>query len=334
MSDTNSLIVRMASRFGVDSEKFYATLKATAFKQRDGSVPTHEQMLALLVVAEQYNLNPFTREIYAFPDKQNGIIPVVGVDGWSRIINTHPQYDGVEFVYADKMVKMQGALVESPEWIECVIFRKDRSRPIRVREFLDEVYRLPYQGNGQHGPYIVNGPWQTHTKRQLRHKGLIQCARVALGFSGIYDQDEAERIREMEQATAINPAIANLPSPESVLKGESEQESEVVLIEHKELDPTLNTLVGRAVKANAWSAAHEYVQDRYKGTQLAYAVHFLREKEMDHMPPVEADYQDMQTPVSDQVQAGAEPVVQHGHSQPTNVVEQPPELEEAEWFPQ
>ncbi|MER2891198.1 recombinase RecT, partial [Escherichia coli] len=95
-------------------------MKATAFKQRDGSVPTHEQMLALLVVAEQYNLNPFTREIYAFPDKQNGIIPVVGVDGWSRIINTHPQYDGVEFVYADKMVRMPGALVDSPEWIECV----------------------------------------------------------------------------------------------------------------------------------------------------------------------------------------------------------------------
>ena len=332
MSETNSLIVRMASRFGVDSEKFYATLKATAFKQRDGSVPTHEQMLVLLVVAEQYNLNPFTREIYAFPDKQNGIIPVVGVDGWSRIINTHPQYDGVEFVYADKMVKMQGALVECPEWIECVIFRKDRSRPTRVREFLDEVYRPPFQGNGQHGPYIVNGPWQTHTKRQLRHKGLIQCARVALGFSGIYDQDEAERIREMEQATAINPAIANLPSPESVIQSESEQEPGVVLIEHKELDSRLNKLVDRAINAKAWSAAHEYVNSRYSGTQLAYAVHFLREKEMDHMPPVEGDYQNMQTPVSDHGQAEAGPEVQQGHSQPTHAVEPPPELEEAEWY--
>lgn len=332
MSDNSSLIVRMAARFGVDSEKFYATLKATAFKQRDGSAPSHEQMLVLLVVAEQYNLNPFTREIYAFPDKQNGIIPVVGVDGWSRIINTHPQYDGVEFVYADKMVKMQGALVECPEWIECVIYRKDRSRPTRVREFLDEVYRYPFQGNGQHGPYTVNGPWQTHTKRQLRHKGLIQCARVALGFSGIYDQDEAERIREMEQATAINPAIANLPSPDNANNSESEQGPDVVLIEHKELDPTLTTLVGRAVKANAWSAAHEYVHERYKGTQLAYAVHFLREKEMDHMPPVEVTYQEMQTPVSDHRQAEAGPVVQQVHSQPTHAVEVPPELEEAEWY--
>jgi hypothetical protein len=30
----------------------------------------------------------------------------------------------------------------------------------------------------------------------LRHKALIQCARVAFGFSGIYDPDEAERIVE------------------------------------------------------------------------------------------------------------------------------------------
>lgn len=82
-------------------------MKATAFKQRDGSAPTNDQMMVLLVVAEQYNLNPFTREIYAFPDRQNGIIPVVGVDGWSRIINEHPQHDGVEFVYADKMVRME-----------------------------------------------------------------------------------------------------------------------------------------------------------------------------------------------------------------------------------
>ncbi|PCQ93026.1 VWA domain-containing protein [Escherichia coli] len=134
MSDNKSLVTRIASRFGVDTRKFYETLKATAFKQRDGSAPTDEQMMTLLIVAEQYGLNPFTREIYAFPDKQNGIIPVVGVDGWSRIINEHPQYDGVEFVYSDKMVRMQGAKVDCPEWIECVIYRKDRSRPTPVFE--------------------------------------------------------------------------------------------------------------------------------------------------------------------------------------------------------
>jgi phage recombination protein Bet len=91
------LIQRFAERFSVDPNKLFDTLKATAFKQRDGSAPTNEQMMALLVVADQYGLNPFTKEIFAFPDKQAGIIPVVGVDGWSRIINQHDQFDGMEF---------------------------------------------------------------------------------------------------------------------------------------------------------------------------------------------------------------------------------------------
>ena len=29
------------------------------------------------------------------PDRNNGIVPVVGVDGWSRIINDNPQFDGM-----------------------------------------------------------------------------------------------------------------------------------------------------------------------------------------------------------------------------------------------
>ncbi len=186
-----------------DGADLIGTLKATAFK---GEV-SDAQMTALLVVANQYALNPWTKEIYAFPDKNNGIVPVVGVDGWSRIINSHPQFDGIEFHHADEFVTMPGAK-PAPEWIECHIHRKDRSRPVVVREYLDEVYRAPFKG--KYGD--VTGPWQTHTKRFLRHKAMIQCARLAFGYGGIYDQDEAERIVEaqpakhMGQAEVVPPA--------------------------------------------------------------------------------------------------------------------------------
>ncbi len=161
-----SLIATMASRFGVDQDKMMTTLKATAFR---GDVST-EQMMALCIVAQQYNLNPWTKEIYAFPDRNNGIVPVVGVDGWSRIINDHKECDGIQFNDA-----------EDGSWIECTIHRKDRAHPTTVREYMSEVKR-------------DTGPWKSHPKRMLRHKALIQCARVAFGFGGIYDQDEAERI--------------------------------------------------------------------------------------------------------------------------------------------
>ena len=174
-----------------DGADLIHTLKATAFKVEVSDA----QMTALLVVANQYGLNPWVKEIFAFPDKQNGIVPVVGVDGWTRIINSHSQFDGIEFEQATNMLELPGAK-PAPEWMECRIFRKDRSRPIVVREYLDEVYRPPF--NGKYG--TVNGPWQSHTKRFLRHKAMIQCARLAFGFGGIYDQDEAERIVDAQPA--------------------------------------------------------------------------------------------------------------------------------------
>ncbi len=198
-TEKKSLLAKFADRYAVDANKMLETLKSTAFKQRDGSAPSNEQMMALLVVADQYKLNPFTREIYAFPDKQNGIVPVVGVDGWSRIINSHPQFDGMEFRYSDEMTTPEGAKSTCHEWVECVMYRKDRSKPVVVREYLDEVYRPPFKKTGNNGPYQVDGPWQTHPKRFLRHKSTIQCARLAFGFVGIYDEDEAGRIAEQTE---------------------------------------------------------------------------------------------------------------------------------------
>jgi phage recombination protein Bet len=170
-----SILAKVAARYSIEPDKLLETLKATAFK---GQV-SNEQMVSLLVVADQYGLNPFTKEVFAFPDKNNGIVPVVGVDGWSRIINTHDQFDGVEFQDAETL--NADAL---PEWCECTIYRKDRQHPTKVKEYMDEVKRK-------------TGPWDSHPRRMLRHKALIQCARLAFGFSGIYDQDEGERIAEV-----------------------------------------------------------------------------------------------------------------------------------------
>jgi len=91
---------KLSNRFGMgdNQAEVMSILKDTAFKS--GNV-TDAQMTALMVVADQYGLNPFTKEIYAFPDK-GGIVPVVGVDGWSRIINEHPQFDGLEFEQDDE----------------------------------------------------------------------------------------------------------------------------------------------------------------------------------------------------------------------------------------
>jgi phage recombination protein Bet len=169
-----TLTSKLAARLDMgDSSGLMETLKATAFK---GQV-SDAQMTALMIVANQYGLNPWTKEIYAFPDKNNGIVPVVGVDGWSRIINENAQFDGMDFEQDD-------------ESCTCIIYRKDRTRPVRITEYMSECKR-------------GTGPWQSHPKRMLRHKAMIQCARLAFGYVGIYDQDEAERIVDMGVAQEV-----------------------------------------------------------------------------------------------------------------------------------
>jgi hypothetical protein len=172
---------RMAERYGVSEAEMLHTLKATAFK---GQV-SDAQMQALLIVADQYSLNPWTKEIYAFPDK-GGIVPVVGVDGWSRIINENSQFDGMDFA-------------QDEESCTCIIYRKDRSHPIKVTEWMSECKR-------------GTQPWQSHPKRMLRHKAMIQCARLAFGYTGIYDEDEAQRIVEKDVTPSQAPALDLAPA--------------------------------------------------------------------------------------------------------------------------
>lgn len=174
-----TLTNKLAAKFGMDNaDGVMDVLKATAFK---GQV-SDAQMTALMVVANQYGLNPWTKEIYAFPDRQNGIVPVVGVDGWSRIINEHPQFDGIDFEMTD-------------DACTCIIYRKDRQHPTKVTEYLAECKR-------------DTGPWKSHPRRMLRHKSMIQAARLAFGYTGIYEQDEAERIIEEKviSGEVIKPA--------------------------------------------------------------------------------------------------------------------------------
>jgi phage recombination protein Bet len=169
-------LATLAERFGVKADAlFLSSLKSVAFKAPNAS---NEQLLALCVTANQYGLNPFTKELYAFPDKGGGIVPIVSVDGWSRILNDSPQFDGLDFVEA-----------EDGSWIECVIYRKDRAHPIKAREYMAECRR-------------DTAPWKSHPRRMLRHKAMIQAARMAFGFSGIYDPDEGERIVAVERPAA------------------------------------------------------------------------------------------------------------------------------------
>jgi len=166
---SRSVIVAMAMRYGMEPAAFEQTLRATVVP-KDCS---KEQFAAFLLVAKEYNLNPITKEIYAFPKQGGGIQPIVSVDGWANLVNSHPQCDGLEF---------QDALTDAGEIVSitCRIYRKDRTHPTSATEYMSECKRETVT-------------WKQWPRRMLRHKALIQAARYAFGFAGIVEPDEAER---------------------------------------------------------------------------------------------------------------------------------------------
>lgn len=205
-----NIFTLMAKKYHLDPDKFLQIIKSTVMKpSKDGREATMEEIAAFLIVSHKYNLDPFTKEIYAFPSKRGGVVPIVSIDGFLSIMNRHPDYDGMDVPhYSEDEATMDGAK-PCPTWCEVTLYRKNFQKPITVREYLDEVYITAEAKGG------FPGPWQTHTKRMLRHKTIEQAARIAFGITGIYTPDEAQRIIETEMIEngSIKPDVA---TPEAI----------------------------------------------------------------------------------------------------------------------
>lgn len=158
----------MASKLEISPANLKKTLLNTVFAE----CKNEEQFMALVVVSNAYGLNPLTKEIYAFPAKGGGIVPMVSVDGWIRLMNEHPAFDGIEFEYT---VDGKGGTTA----IEAIIHRSDRKHPIKVMEMMAECKGTTL-------------PWTKSPSRMLRHRALIQCVRVAFGFSGVHAEGDEE----------------------------------------------------------------------------------------------------------------------------------------------
>ncbi len=199
-SQPRSLLREIAGQYGMEPQAFAATLKATVVPAN----VSNEQFAAFLLVAKRYGLNPLTKEIYAFPTKGGGIQPIVSVDGWLKMINSHPEFDGMEF---EDHADANGNLVA----ITCRIFRKDRRHPTEVTEYLAECQGALKDKWGN------PTPWAKWPRRMLRHKATIQAARYAFGFSGIQDEDEFERTE------SVTPPPPPPPPPPTVAPAQARQ---------------------------------------------------------------------------------------------------------------
>lgn len=170
----STALAQLSTRLQV-SESELQNIVVNTVMPNGGKTVTAEQFTSFIAVANEYGLNPLTKEIYAFPTQGGGIQPIVSIDGWLRIINTHPDFNGMTFEDA----RDDSGLTA----VTCNIFKKGIDHPVQVTEYMDECK-------------MGTQPWKKYPARMLRHKATIQCARYAFGLAGIVDPDEADRLKD------------------------------------------------------------------------------------------------------------------------------------------
>lgn len=199
-----SALKLMAARLQVEPEKLLATLKATVFAKA-----SDEEVMALTVVANEYDLNPFLKEIYAFPAKGGGIVPIVSVDGWNKMLIRQPDFDGIKFMF-------ENAEDGKPVSCTATIYVKNRTHPVEITEYFDECKRN-------------TEPWNNMPRRMLRNRTLCQASRVAFGFSGVHNDDEAASIIDITpMPSELPPKMVTIPTPETKVTPQQELEAFVL----------------------------------------------------------------------------------------------------------
>jgi hypothetical protein len=126
-------------------------------------VPLYPQV-QLLRLANKYRLDPLSNEIALLQNQDQTYQPFITIDGWSKLMNDHPQYAGMSLRDSTELID------DIPIWMECTIYRNDRILPIVIKEYYEEVK-------------TDHPSWQQMPRRMLRHRVIQQCGRLAFNIS-------------------------------------------------------------------------------------------------------------------------------------------------------
>jgi RecT family len=177
MKTLSTAINTLCQTLGLDPEEVQLWL------DQHLGIPIYPQV-QLLRLANKYQLDPLSDEIALLQNQAQTYQPFITIDGWSKLINNHPQYAGMSLRDSTELID------DIPAWMECTIYRNDRILPIVIKEYLEEV-RTDHPS------------WQQMPRRMLRHRVIQQCARLALGISA---NEVATKIESVKQETNFNEA--------------------------------------------------------------------------------------------------------------------------------
>src|SRR6187399_3266933 len=76
-----------------------AALEAVLFRSIMPDRSTKEDLIGFLQIAHRYDLDPWSKEVFCIISKGK-ITPYISIDGYAKIVNRQPEYDGCSFEYS------------------------------------------------------------------------------------------------------------------------------------------------------------------------------------------------------------------------------------------
>lgn len=149
---------------------------------------TPQEMFVGISLVARYGLDPIAREVYVTRSKK-GLMTIVGIDGWIKILCRTPHYDGHEVeIHEDEDGKI--------DWVETRIHSKERTHPATYKAFMSEYIKM--------GGFVA----QQMPSHMLRLFSLRHAARQFVPLAGVTTEEEARWM------TADKPSIATAQSLE------------------------------------------------------------------------------------------------------------------------
>jgi phage recombination protein Bet len=180
---------------------------------------TENEFLLLMQLAKTYQLDPFTKQIWAVKYGQNPAQIFCGRDGYLAIAHRSGKFDGMD---AGTKTGENGELIG---W--CRVYRRDMSHPFSV-----EVYASEYSTG--------RNLWKDKPRTMIQKVAEAQCLRRAFSISGLYspeeidtgDQAEPRYVGEVPAATPTSCEECGVPVPEDIREKTKDHTPRVLCIEH------------------------------------------------------------------------------------------------------
>lgn len=179
---------QLSQRLGVEKGAMIATIKAQCFKGKHPDQVTEAQLAAFVSTAQAIGVNPLLPGmLYAYPEQNGGITPIIGPDGIFSMLASNPEIEG----WTAKHETIDGEKA-------CTATIKHK----RLGDISKTVFLSEWQVQ-------ANPNWRTRPRHMLEIRALKQCARQVIHGVPLDDDEHKEAMKNVT-ATAGQGADASV----------------------------------------------------------------------------------------------------------------------------